>query len=156
MSEQINAPVVNKRAGLNAALAQIKKEISPVTKDGKNPHFKSTFATLNAHIQAVEPILEKYGCVLTQPTVFDPRTGRNVQITKITHTASGESDEASLDLGDHKDPQKLGSAITYFRRYTLAALLGMQAEDDDANYASAAVNSKSNVAPKVVAKKGDF
>jgi hypothetical protein len=39
------------------------------------------------------------------------------------------------------DPQKLGSAVTYYRRYTLQSLLGLQAEDDDANSASQAVKS---------------
>ena len=41
-----------------------------------------------------------------------------------------------MDLPDIQDPQKLGSCITYYRRYTLASLLGLQAEDDDGNAAS--------------------
>lgn len=149
MSEQ-QAPIVNKRAALDLAMAGIKKEMSPVTKDGANPHFRSTFATLNAHLKAVEPLLEAWGCILTQPVVYDARTGSNVQVTKITHTESGESIESSLNLGEQKDMQKLGSAITYARRYTLGCLLAMQAEDDDANTAV----GKKNV--KAVSNKGDF
>ena len=149
MSEVVQ--VQNKRGPLDAALASIKAEMSPVTKDGENPHFRSTFATLNAHLKAVEPLLIKYGCTLTQPTGYDARTGINVQITKITHTASGEAIESSLALGEQKDMQKLGSAITYARRYTLGCLLAMQAEDDDGNVA---VGKK---AVKPVSKvQGDF
>lgn len=140
----------NKRAALDLALAGIKAEMSPVTKDGANPHFKSTFATLNAHLKAVEPILEKWGCVLTQPVIYDARTGSNVQVTKIKHTASGESEESSLNLGEQKDMQKLGSAITYARRYTLGCLLAMQATDDDGNIAV----GKKKV--KQAATQGDF
>jgi hypothetical protein len=44
--------------------------------------------------------------------------------------------ESSIMLPALQDPQKLGSAITYFRRYTLQSLLSLQAEDDDANKAS--------------------
>ena len=44
--------------------------------------------------------------------------------------------ESSIQLTQFNDPQKLGSAITYYRRYTLQSLLGLQAEDDDANKAS--------------------
>ena len=43
---------------------------------------------------------------------------------------------SSIPLGDITDPQKLGGAITYYRRYTLQSLLGLQAEDDDGNTAS--------------------
>ena len=48
----------------------------------------------------------------------------------------GKSVTSEIDLPELIDPQKLGSCITYYRRYTLASLLGLQAEDDDANLAS--------------------
>lgn len=49
---------------------------------------------------------------------------------------------SGLKLPDLNDPQKLGSAITYYRRYTLASLLGLQAVDDDANLSSGKVDSE--------------
>ena len=55
---------------------------------------------------------------------------------------STDSIESSLQLPELNDPQKLGSAITYHRRYTLASLLGLQAVDDDANIASGKVESQ--------------
>ena len=51
---------------------------------------------------------------------------------------------SGLRLPEINDPQKLGSAITYYRRYTLASLLGLQAVDDDANIASGATSMASS------------
>lgn len=149
MSE-VPAPIQNKRAALDLALANIKKEMSPVTKDGANPHFRSTFATLNAHLKAVEPLLEKHGCFLTQEMVGDARNGKNLQRTTITHAESGQNIESFIYLPELTDMQKMGSAITYARRYTLGCVLAMQAEDDDANAAS----GKKKVSAAV--NKGDF
>jgi hypothetical protein len=56
--------------------------------------------------------------------------------TIIIDCENNESVESSISLPALQDPQKLGSAITYFRRYTLQSLLSLQAEDDDANKAS--------------------
>ena len=59
-----------------------------------------------------------------------------------------------MGLGEQNDMQKLGGAITYARRYTLSALLSMQAEDDDGNAAS-----NKGMAPNkttAVSKRGDF
>jgi hypothetical protein len=54
----------------------------------------------------------------------------------IYHIETGTSVSSEIDLPQLNDPQKLGSAITYYRRYTLQSLLGLQAEDDDGNKAS--------------------
>ena len=58
---------------------------------------------------------------------------KNVKIIEIE---TGDEICSSLELPPLTDPQKIGSAITYYRRYTLQSLLGIQAEDDDANKAS--------------------
>lgn len=145
--------VASKSAAIDAAVASIKASLTAVKKDSENSYIGNRFASLNAHLQLVEPLVRENGCILSQPTIFDARTGQNVQVTKITHAESGQSVEASLSLGQQTDMQKLGSAITYARRYTLSALLGMQAEDDDGNVASGI----KSVAKKVkVNNKGDF
>ena len=82
-------------------------------------------------IEQVEPLLEKNGLLLLQPI------SNNEVKSIIYHCESELSVESSIQLTQFNDPQKLGSAITYYRRYTLQALLGLQAEDDDANKASA-------------------
>jgi hypothetical protein len=111
-------------------LAEVKREVGKVSKNSKNPHFKNTYADLNALIDAVEPILLEKGLLMLQPI----QKG-NVS-TIIIDCESSETIESSIALPALQDPQKLGSAITYFRRYTLQSLLSLQAEDDDANKAS--------------------
>jgi hypothetical protein len=112
-------------------LAEVKREVGKVSKNSINPHFKKTYADLNALIDAVEPILLEKGLLMLQPI-----QNGNVS-TIIIDCESSESIESSIALPVLSDPQKLGSAITYFRRYTLQSLLSLQAEDDDANKASA-------------------
>jgi hypothetical protein len=111
-------------------LAEVKREVGKVSKNSKNPHFKNTYADLNALIDAVEPILLEKGLLMLQPI-----QNGNVS-TIIIDCESSETIESSIALPVLSDPQKLGSAITYFRRYTLQSLLSLQAEDDDANKAS--------------------
>ena len=63
----------------------------------------------------------------------------NKVITRIVDVDVADSDVVSMiELPTITDPQKLGSAITYFRRYTLQSLLALQAVDDDGNEASKA------------------
>jgi hypothetical protein len=109
------------------ALAEAKKEITPISKDSTNPFFKSKYFDINQLIENVEPILENHGLILLQP-IFENKVHSN-----IYHVDSGESVSSCIELPALTDPQKLGSAITYYRRYTLQSLLSLQTEDDDAN-----------------------
>jgi hypothetical protein len=111
-------------------LAEVKREVGKVSKNSKNPHFKNTYADLNALIDAVEPILLEKGLLMLQPIA------EGKVCTVIFDVETELSIESSIMLPVLSDPQKLGSAITYFRRYTLQSLLSLQAEDDDANKAS--------------------
>jgi hypothetical protein len=111
-------------------LHEAKLEIGKVAKNAKNPHFKNTYADLNALIEAVEPILLEKGLVLLQPI----KEGR--VFTIITSIVDSYSIESYIDLPINLNPQQLGSAVTYFRRYTLQSLLSLQAIDDDGQQAS--------------------
>jgi hypothetical protein len=111
-------------------LLKAKTEIGKISKDSTNPFFKSKYFDVNSLLEHVEPILQKNSLVLLQPI-----SGGKV-ITEIFCAESGESIKSSVELPVLNDPQKLGSAITYYRRYTLQSLLALQAEDDDANKAS--------------------
>ena len=117
-----------------------KKEIGKISKDSTNPFFKSKYFDINQLLEHVEPILDKKGLILMQP-IFE-----NKVITEIFDIESGESVKSEMQLSDIADPQKRGSEITYFRRYTLQSLLALQAEDDDANTATKAV--KTNPEPE--------
>lgn len=112
------------------SLANAKSEIGKMSKDNNNPFFKSKFFDINQLLEHVEPLLFKHNLVVLQP-IEDGKV-----ITKIYHAESGDFVSSELDLPQISDPQKVGSAITYYRRYTLASLLAIQAEDDDGNKAS--------------------
>jgi len=110
-------------------LAQAKKEIGAISKDSKNPFYKSKYFDINQLLQHVEPVLEKYGLMVMQPII----EGKVVSL--IIDVETGNDCRSEITLTDERDPQKIGSQISYFRRYTLASLLSLQAEDDDANKA---------------------
>jgi hypothetical protein len=117
-------------------LWKAKQEIEAVKKNAKNPHFKNNYADINAIIEAVEPVLLKYNLILIQP-IQDGKV-----FSMIVDCETGISVDSWMDLPPITDPQKIGSAVTYFRRYTLQSLLSLQAEDDDANTASHATKTQ--------------
>lgn len=85
------------------------------------------YASLGAIISTVQPVLAKHGLVFTQ--LLDDE---GVVITRLYHAESGESIESSLYIkAKSNDPQGVGSAITYAKRYSLSSMLGIVAEDDD-------------------------
>lgn len=110
-------------------LLEFQKRIQAIKKDGKNPHFKSSYATLPQILSEVKPILTELGLVLTQPI----KDGRVFSIISSGETIVGASE---LKIPETLNPQQMGSAITYFRRYTLSSLLALEIEDDDGNAAS--------------------
>ena len=99
-------------------------------KDTTNPFFNSKYFDINQLIEAVRPALIQEDLLLLQP-IKDGEVG-----TQIIDIETGESIEAFIKLPDIPEPQKVGSCITYYRRYTLQSLLGIEAEDDDANTAT--------------------
>ena len=116
-------------------LHRAKMHIGKVVKNATNPHFKKSYADINALLETVEPILHENGLILLQP-IHD-----NVLTTQIIDVDSGQKVESWLTLPDIQDPQKIISATTYYRRATLQALLSLQAVDDDGNSVTATVKS---------------
>ena len=110
-------------------LAAAKAEIGAISKDSTNPFFKSKYFDINGLLSHVEPILLKNGLICLQPII------ESHVVTQIIDIDTEQMINSAIALTDEKDPQKLGSQISYFRRYTLSSLLAIQAEDDDANSA---------------------
>jgi len=108
-------------------LLEVQKEVGAISKDSKNPFFKSKYFDINKLIEVVKPVLSKHGIVLIQPIE------NNKVFSTLIDVESGENVSSSLELPNLTDPQKIGSAISYYRRYTLSSLLGLQAEDEDGN-----------------------
>jgi hypothetical protein len=109
---------------LETQLLEFQKKISVIKKDSKNPHFKNTYASLEQILSEVKPVLSELGILLLQP-IIDNKVGSVLTYNK-------EFQKSSIDLPTNLSPQQLGSAITYFRRYTLASLLALEIDDDDA------------------------
>jgi hypothetical protein len=112
-------------------ILEVKKKIGTLSKNSANPFFKSKYLDLNSLLVHIEPLLIEQGLLLTQPIID------GLVISRIIDTETGATLlESSLALPTIQDPQKLGSCITYYRRYTLKSLLSIAEDDDDANAAS--------------------
>lgn len=113
-------------------ILEVQKQIGTLSKNAKNPFFKSAYLDLNDLLKHITPLLQDQGLILAQPIIGNSVT------TQIIDSKDGcILLESSLDLPETiKDPQKLGSCITYFRRYTLKSLLAIAEGDDDGNLAS--------------------
>ena len=149
------------------ALFELHKDIEVMKKDEKNPFFNSSYVPLPKMLRTLKPTMSKHGFILTQPTEVRSQDGVfvNVVTSKITHAETGISESAELAItpgildevkkikvnGEEKsydtkgDMQKLCGGVTYGRRYTLSALLGLEESDDDGNAASGNVSSGKSV-----------
>ena len=118
-------------AALSMALAKAQGELENANKNANNPHFKSRYADLAELLNTVRPVLSKHGLAVIQMPSFD--SGVASVETLLTHS-SGEYVSSTCSAPVTKqDAQGVGSAITYLRRYSLAAFCGIAQEDDDAN-----------------------
>ncbi len=131
-SEQINE--------LATALAKAQAEITGARRGCENPFYKSKYADLAEVWDVIREPLSKYGLSVHQAAEF--ADGR-VNVTTTLMHASGQYVSSTLSLratrdgrSEADDPQAVGSAITYARRYGLAAAVGVAQEDDDAESAT--------------------
>jgi hypothetical protein len=131
-------------AKLAGALVEAQKEMQNPAFDSTNPHFKNRFASLAAVREVVIPVLNKHGLSLSQWPISMVEGGCGC-VNLLMH-ASGEWIEEVLTLPlDKNNAQGAGSAITYARRYSLQAIAGVVAdEDDDANAASTPAKKKAS------------
>lgn len=122
---------------LAKALCEAQKVLKPAPKDSTNPFFKSKYTDLATVIETAREPLTANGLSVSQ--VMTETEGWKVNLTTILMHTSGQWIESTLSMGVAKqDPQGMGSAITYARRYAYAAIIGLASEaDDDGNSASA-------------------
>lgn len=121
---------------LAAALSKAQGEMKNAAFNRKNPHFKSNYADLAGIRDTVTPILAAHGLAVVQAVdVLDG--GAAVLRTTLMHEGGGSICAAYPLPANHGEPQKFGSALTYARRYSLAAICNIASEeDDDGNAAS--------------------
>lgn len=115
-------------------LLTFQSKVGAISKDSTNPFFKKKYFDINKLLSVIEPILSNLGLVLLQPLTY--LDGKSAIKTMLIDAETGEKIEYIIPLPENSEPQKMGSIITYYRRYSLQSLLGLQAEDDDGNKAS--------------------
>lgn len=131
----------------------LKKTVKVTTKAGGSYTFK--YADLSACMAAAAPLLAQKGLSVTQLI-----TDRKL-ITLLTHK-SGQWFKSEIGIGNASDYQALGSAITYLKRYSYCAILGIVADDDDdtnaacgneAEFVESKTNGNRNKQPQQLAAK---
>jgi hypothetical protein len=136
---------------LATALAKAQSEIVGARKTSKNPYFKSDYADLFEVLEATRPILSKHGLSIIQTNNGVEIIGNTAFLhvgTMLMHT-SGQWIRSFIPLPIESpvNCHKLGSAMTYGRRYGLSAMVGIAQMDDDGNAATTGTTNPEDVAP---------
>ena len=135
--QQQSEEAINKeelrRSIFHKALFGLHGDLDAMKKDEANPYFKSKYVSLPNMLKILKPLFQKHGFILNQPVdVANTQNGMiNAVVTRLVHVETGLSEESKIMLPSIDDMQKLGGAITYARRYTLSAVLGLEERDDD-------------------------
>jgi len=122
------------------ALVSAIGELQNVAKTASNPYFKSKYAPLDAIVDATRPVLLKHGLAISQTPLY--MEGSAGVETTILHTAGHSTTTTLLLPLKDQSPQGVGGAITYARRYALAAVLGLATEEDDDGNVSSGLSKK--------------
>lgn len=133
---------------LAKSLSIVQGKLQPAAKDSVNPFFKNSYADLSSVWDSCRSLLSENGLAVTQ-TAGSNEQGNHTLTTTLLHE-SGEwiSDTTILPL-TKIDSQSVGSAMTYFRRYGLASIVGIVADvDDDGNAASQPKQVKQQAPPQ--------
>jgi hypothetical protein len=109
------------------ALVKFQASVSKVSKESNNPFFKSKYASLANILDTIQKPLSECGLAISQ------FPDGNALTTIIVHAESGEWMESSyvMPVAKQNDPQAMGSAMTYARRYALGSILNLNIDDDD-------------------------
>ena len=114
---------------LIVALSKVQSELKTAKKKSTNPFFRSTYADLTEVWDSCRDALTKNGFAITQTTEF--QEGHWCLKTTLLHSSGQWICGYYPIVTVKQDPQSYGSATTYSRRYSLAAIVGVCTEDDD-------------------------
>jgi len=131
---------------ISKALCNAQKEMKPAIKDSKNPHFKSTFADLTSVWESIRIPITSNGLSIWQDVSTTEKTVS--VITRLAHISGEWVEFGPFIITLFKtDPQSIGSATSYAKRYAICAAVGV-VSDDDAESAMNRNNEK-EVYPKI-------
>lgn len=130
-----------------AALAEFNGKVAKISKDAKNPQFRSAYVTLDALIEATRPLLQEAGLSILQfpltkesgeigvQTVLVHSSGEYIESEALYMTPTRMKQGGVFEIAN--DPQAAGSLVSYLRRYSYQAILNLNTgEDDDGNKAT--------------------
>lgn len=145
---------------LAVALAAAHAEMPSIAKDktADTGKFSYSYADLSTILSITRPVLAKAGIVVLQPATVEAKG--SVKIRTVVLHVSGQwiSECLTVPVTDSGDPQKLGSAMSYGRRYSYCSLLGIQPEDedDDGHAGTAPEKGRRRPAPVQTASAEDY
>lgn len=132
---------------LAKALTLVQASLTPAKRDSTNPYYNSTYADLSSVWESCRELLAKNGLSVLQGNSVGAENTVIVETILVHESGQWIQSELCLPLSKN-DPQGVGSAITYGRRYGLAAIVGIVADaDDDGNEASAKNGNVRPIAP---------
>jgi hypothetical protein len=126
------------------ALHKFQSLITTIKTDSENPHYGSSYTSLEHLVTVIQPHLQSCGLTFSQLGKVDTQ-GNQICQTTLVHAASGEHINSDMlcPVTDN-NPQKLGSSWSYARRYSLMGILGLSSENDDDDANKAATHQTSN------------
>lgn len=130
---------------ITTALLKFHSEVGKIYKKSDNPFFKSKYAALPDILSEISEPLQNAGLVIVQLPDGESLT------TMIIHSESGEYLSTTTVMKPTKaDPQSMGSAITYYRRYCIAAILSLNIDIDDDGVKASKGSEKKQVNEKLI------
>jgi hypothetical protein len=149
---------------IHAKLLEFQKKGITLEKDSINPHFRSQYVSLNEVLAKVKAPLNELGIVIEQTPEENGLRTRLLDTTSevlgVSAAAAGHIEgrdfvECFVPFIGATDMQKLGGAITYARRYSLIAMLGLEDEDDDATVVTAKAPVRAATRPTSPVERND-
>lgn len=131
---------------LAKALTVVQASLAPAKRDSTNPFYNSTYADLSSVWESCRDTLAKNGLCVIQGNSVGPANTLIVETILMHESGQWVQSELCLPLAK-SDPQGVGSAMTYGRRYGLAAIVGIVADVDDDGNAASAKNGSGNAKP---------
>ena len=138
-----------------AALSVAQAEINPAEKNATNPHLKNKYANISAIYDAVREVLPRHGLCVVQTMLPTDGTRAHVRTTLAHKSGQWFASECVMPLDRQGGAQGMGSAITYARRYSLSAILGVVADEDDDGNGAQGRNNKSQIEKDRAAAKAN-
>lgn len=138
-------------AEFDKAIKNVREKVGKLVANSYNKHFKSNYADLPSVLGAIAQPMHEFGLTFNQTTDF--KADHWGLWTEVKHIETGETLTSFRPIPIDPNPQKMGSAETYARRYGLCTILGLAVEDDDGNMGANLTSKTTQKAPEKSARQ---